>query len=122
MLDTTEDRRCNNQQLKKELTLFCCSLAAPLPLLLARRVVEEWCCCVMGLMASVAVMKYLEMPAVLAPPRPLLVVEGDEFDHLWMLAHCAERLWSCWHFWVCCNVLSFKLLFGYLLSDPKEFK
>ena len=41
MLDTTEDRRCNNQQLKKELTLFCCSLAAPLPLLLDGRVVEE---------------------------------------------------------------------------------
>ena len=41
MLDTTEDRRCNNQQLKKELTLFCCSLAAPLPLLLAGRVAEE---------------------------------------------------------------------------------
>ena len=41
MLDTTEDRRCNNQQLKKELTLFSCWLAALLPLLLAGRVAEE---------------------------------------------------------------------------------
>ena len=41
MLDTAEDRRCNNQQLKKELTLFCCSLAAPWPSSLAGHVVEE---------------------------------------------------------------------------------
>ncbi len=51
----------------------------------------------MGLMAREAVMKDLEMPADLAPRR-LLVVEGAEFDHVWMLAHCAGRLWSCWHF------------------------
>ena len=56
-------------------------------------------------MASEAVMKDLAMPADLAPPWPLLlVVEGAEFDHLWMLAHRAGHLWSCWCFWVCCNV------------------
>ena len=64
----------------------------------------KWCCCVMGLMTSEAVMKDFEMLADLAPPRPLLVVKGAEFNHLWMLAHRAGRLWSCWHFWVCCDV------------------
>ncbi len=58
----------------------------------------------MGLMAREAVMKDMEMPADLAPPRPLVVVEGAEFDHLWMLAHHARCLWTCWHFWLCCNV------------------
>ena len=82
MLDTTEDRRCNNQQLKET---YIDLLRWP----------DVWwkkcCCCV-------------DMPADLAPPRPLLlVVEGAEFDHLWMLPHHAGHLWSCWHFLVCCD-------------------
>ena len=45
-------------------------------------------------------MKDLERPADSVPSLPLLlVVEGAEFDHLWMLAHHAGHLWSCWHFW-----------------------
>ena len=62
---------------------------------------KKWCCFVMGLMASEAVMKNLEMPLDLAPPWPFVVVEGAEFNHLWMLAHLAGHLWSCWPFWVC---------------------
>ena len=58
----------------------------------------------MGLVAREAVMKDLEMPAGLVPSRPLLVVEGAEFDHIWMLSHRPGRLWSCWCFWVCCGV------------------
>ena len=58
----------------------------------------------MGLVAREAVMKDLEMPAGLVPSRPLLVVEGAEFDHIWMLSHRPGRLWSCWCFWMCCSV------------------
>lgn len=58
----------------------------------------------MGLVAREAVMKDLEMMAGLVPSRPLLVVEGGEFDHIWMLSHRPGRLWSCWCFWVCWGV------------------
>ena len=69
----------------------------------------------MGLMASEAVMKDLEMLADLAPPRPLWVMEGAKFDHLWMLAHCAGHLWSCWCFGVCCNVDGVMHFLGFAL-------
>ena len=68
-------------------------------------------------MDCVVDMKDLERQANLVPSWSLLlVVEGAEFDHLWMLAHRTGRLWSCWRFWVCCNVDGVMHFVGFVCS------